>query len=93
MVFQKQKNNYGNYVDKKGERYDILSCERTESKQWRQIGTETQEIDGETVEVPIMEEYIAINYGWDKYDSEEVAAIAYGLMLSPLPEGEEENAH
>lgn len=85
MVFQKQANEYGNYVDAMGERFDILSCERTESKQWRQVGTRT-EIDeqGNEIEVPVMEPYIAINVGWDEFDSLEKAAEAYGLTYDPL---------
>jgi len=90
MVFQKQLNKDGNYVDAMGERFDILSCERTESKQLRQVGTRT-EIDeqGNEIEVPVMEPYIAINVGWDAFESEEAAAKAYGLTYSPIEPGEE----
>ena len=83
MVFKKQANENGNYVGQDGKRYDVLFCERTESKKWRQIGTETQEIDGQSVQIPLMESYIAINDGWDAYENLEVAAQAYGLTYDP----------
>lgn len=89
MVFQKQRNDEGDYKDIQNVRWDILSCERTESKEWVQVGTETQEIDGETVEVPVMEHQVVINKGWDEFTSLEAAAVAYGLTLDPLEAGEE----
>lgn len=90
MVFQKQANEYGNYVDAMGERFNILSCERTESKQWRQVGTRTEtDEQGNEIEVPVMESYIAINVGWDAFESEEAAAQAYGLTYDPLEPVEE----
>lgn len=90
MVFQKQRNDEGDYKDIQNVRWDILSCERTESKEWVQVGTETQEIDGETVEVPVMEHQVVINKGWDEYPNIEIAAKAYHLTYDPLPfEGEE----
>lgn len=92
MVFQKQRNDEGDYKDIQNVRWDILSCERTESKEWVQVGTETQEIDGETVEVPIMESRVVINKGWDEFESLEEAAQAYGLTYSPLEPVEEEDA-
>lgn len=54
-------------------------------------------IDKKQVRFDILEAHEAytpegLNVGWDEYDSIEAAAIAYGLTLSPLPEGEEENA-
>ena len=79
MVFQKQLNETGNYVGQDGKRYEILSCNVTESKEWVQTGTETVVIDGETVEIPVMEEQIVINKGWDEYADLETAARAYGL--------------
>ena len=106
MVFRKQANPEGDYVTKDvetqdeqgntviipgGERYDILSCERTESMEYVQTGTDTQIIDGETVEVPVMEQQIVVNKGWDTFDSIEAAAEAYGLEYKPLTE-EEKNA-
>lgn len=91
MVFRKQLNEEGKYVDATGERFDILSCERTESKQLRQVGTRT-EIDeqGNEIEVPVMESYIAINVGWDAFESEEAAAQVYGLIYNPIEPVEEE---
>lgn len=86
MVFQKQLNENGNYVAKDGKRYDVLFCERTESKKWRQIGTETQEIDGQSVQIPLMESYIAINDGWDEFPDMPTALLAYGLVYSPKEE-------
>lgn len=89
MVYQKQLNKEGRYIGQDGKRYEILSCNVTESKEWVQVGTETQEIEGETVEVPVMESRVVINKGWDEYDSLEAAAAAYGLTYDPLPEVEE----
>lgn len=89
MVFQKQRNDEGSYIDVQGKRYDILSCNVTESKEWVQVGTETQEIDGETVEVPVMESRVVINKGWDEYPNIEIAAKAYHLTYDPLSEGKD----
>ena len=73
MVFKKQYNPEGDYVTKDqemideegntvvisgGTRYEILSCERTESMEYVQTGTDTQIIDGETVEVPVYEQQV-----------------------------------
>ena len=99
MVFKKQYNPEGDYVTKDqemideegntvvisgGTRYEILSCERTESMEYVQTGTDTQIIDGETVEVPVYEQQVVINKGWDAFDSIGAAAEAYGLEYSPL---------
>ena len=85
MVFRKQRNDEGNYIDIQGNRYDILSCNVTESKQWREVGRENTEVEpGVFVEEPIMEEYVAINYGWDEYSSLEQAIQAYGLIYKPI---------
>ena len=89
MVYQKQLNEEGAYIGQDGKRYEILSCNITESKEWVQVGTDTQEIEGELVEVPIMESRVVINKGWDEYESEEAAAAGYGLTYDPLPEGRE----
>ena len=104
MVFRKQSNPEGDYVTKDqevideegnaviipgGARYDILSCERTESMEYVQAGTDTQIIDGETVEVPVMEQQVVVNKGWDAFDSLEAAAESYGLIYDPLPESAE----
>ena len=83
MVFRKQLNEAGNYKDPEGNRWEILSCERTESMEWVQTGTDTQEIDGELVEVPVMEQRVVINKGWDAFGSEASAAQAYGLSCEP----------
>lgn len=92
MVFQKQRNNEGDYKDIQNVRWDILSCERTESKEWVQVGTETQEIEGEIVEVPIMESRVVINKGWDAFESLEEAASYYGLTYDPFIPEEKDNA-
>lgn len=89
MVYRKSKNEYGNYIDNQSVRWDIQSCERTDSMEYVQTGTDTQIIDGETVEIPVYEQQVVINKGWDAFDSIEQAAEAYGLTYDPLPEGEE----
>ena len=86
MVFKKQLNENGNYIGQDGKRYEILSCNVTESMEYVQTGTDTQIIDGETVEIPVMEQRVVINKGWDAFDSLEAAAEAYGLMYDPVPE-------
>lgn len=83
MVYQKQLNEEGNYIGQDGQRYEILSCNVTESKEWYYTG----EVDAEGQ--PIWASRIVINKGWDEYESEEAAAIYYGLTLSPLPEVEQ----
>ena len=103
MVFRKQVNPEGDYVTKDietqdeegnavvikgGQRYDILSCERTESMEYVQTGMDTQIVDGETVEVPVYEQQVVINKGWDEFSSVEEAAEAYGLLYAPLTEEE-----
>lgn len=101
MVFRKQANPEGDYVTKDqevideeghtviipgGARYDILSCERTESMEWYDTG----EVDeyGE----PIMAQRVVINKGWDAFESLEEAASYYGLTYDPfIPEEELDN--
>lgn len=99
MVFKKQANPEGDYVTKDveaqdeqgntviipgGARYDILSCERTESMEWYDTG----EVDeyGE----PIMAQRVVINKGWDEFDNLEQAAQAYGLIYDPIGKEEED---
>lgn len=85
MVFRKQLNEEGNYIDLYGRRWEILSCERTESKEWYDTG----EVDEEGN--PIWSQRIVINKGWDAFESEEAAAEAYGLTLIEEPEEELDN--
>lgn len=86
MVFRKQLNEEGNYIDLYGRRWEIISCERTESKEWYDTG----EVDEEGN--PIWAERIVINKGWDAFESEEAAASYYGLTYDPLnPEEELDN--
>lgn len=73
MVFKKQANEEGIYQDKDGVRYDVLTCERTESMEWYDTG----EVDEE--QQPIYAKRVAINVGWDSFDSMEAALEAYGL--------------
>jgi len=84
MVFRKQKNEYGNYIDNQSVRWDIQSCERTESMEWYDTG----EVDAEGE--PIWAERVVINKGWDEFESEEAAATAWGLVESPLELDSEE---
>lgn len=81
MVFKKQLNEKGKYVGQDGNRYEILHCERTESKKWREVGRKNTEVEpGVFIEEPILESYLAINDGWDSFTDEEAAATAYGLI-------------
>ena len=77
-------NKEGDYKDIQNVRWDILSCERTESMEYVQTGTDTQIIDGETVEIPVYEQQVVINKGWDEYSSLEQAIQAYGLIYKPI---------
>lgn len=77
MVFRKQLQENGKYQDAQNRRWEILSCERTESMEWYETG----EVDEE--ENPIMAQRIVINKGWDEYPSETAAAQAYGLKYEP----------
>lgn len=79
IVYKKQENPDGKYKDKKGKRYDILTCRHTESMEWVQTGSDTQVIDGEIVEVPVMEQQVVVNKGWDSFETLEDAEKAYGL--------------
>lgn len=103
MVFRRQYNPEGDYITKDqeviddkgntvvipgGARYDILSCERTESMEYVQTGTDTQIIEGEVVEIPVFESRIVVNKGWDSFDSLEDAMEAYNLEYNPLSEEE-----
>ncbi len=73
MVFKKQINEEGIYQDKNGVRYDVLTCERTESMEWYDTG----EVDEE--QNPIFAKRVVINRGWDSFESMEAALEAYGL--------------
>lgn len=79
LVYKKVENEEGNYIGQDGKRYEIQTCHITESKEYRQIGTKIEIIDGQEIEVPIIESYIAINKDWDKFDSLEDAVIFYNL--------------
>lgn len=85
MVFRKYLNEEGNYLDGNGQRWEIVSCEVCESKEWYDTG----EVDeyGE----PIWAQRVVINKGWDAFESEAAAAVAYGLTYSPIPEPELDN--
>ena len=73
MVFKKQANEQGKYVDNQGVRFDVLTCERTESKEWYETG-EIDENEG-----PIMAQRLVINKGWDVFADLAAACEAYGL--------------
>lgn len=80
MVFKKQLNENGKYIDKQGVHFDVLCCERTESKEWYETGeySEVASPNGGNVLVPIYASRIVINKGWDEYPSLEAALEAYG---------------
>ena len=80
MVFKKQLNEQGPYIGQDGKRYEVLSCERTESKEWYETGEYiTQEIEGETVQIPVMAQRVVINKGWDSFENKDEAVKSYGL--------------
>lgn len=78
MVFRKQLNEEGDYKDVQNVRWEILSCERTESMEWYDTG----EVDEEGN--PVVASRIAINKGWDVFADEKTAAKAYCLEYKPL---------
>ncbi len=82
MVFRKQLNEEGDYKDVSNVRWDILSCERTESMERYDTG----EVDEEGNS--IMAQRVVINKGWDAFESLEQAANAYGLTYDPAEQGE-----
>ena len=82
MVFRKQLNEEGDYKDVSNVRWEILSCERTESMEWYDTG----EVDEEGNS--IMAQRVVINKGWDAFESLEQAANAYGLTYDPAEQGE-----
>ena len=86
MVFIKQLNEEGDYKDVSNVRWEILSCERTESMEWYDTG----EVDEEGNS--IMAQRVVINKGWDAFESLEEAASYYGLTYDPfIPEEELDN--
>lgn len=86
MVFRKQLNEEGDYKDVSNVRWEILSCERTESMEWYDTG----EVDEEGN--PIMAQRVVINKGWDAFESLEEAASYYGLTYDTFnPEEELDN--
>lgn len=81
MVFLKQQNENGNYIDKDGVRYEILTCNITESKEYYETGeyeTITDE-EGNEIKQPIIASKIVINKGWDKFNSLAEAIQVYEL--------------
>ena len=82
MVYQKQLNEEGDYISQDGKRYEILSCNVTESKELYDTG----ELDEQGNS--ILNWRIVINKGWDEYESKEAAATAYGITYSPKEENE-----
>jgi hypothetical protein len=80
IVYMKQQNPEGLYIDKDGIRYDILTCHHTESKEQVQVGTTTEtDKEGNEIEVPVFESRVVINKGWDSFNSLEEAAETYGV--------------
>lgn len=80
MVFKKQLNEHGPYTGQDGKRYEVLSCERTESKELYETGEYiTQEIEGETIQIPVISQRIVINKGWDSFKNKDKAIKSYGL--------------
>lgn len=79
MVFKKQKNENGSYIGFDGNRYEILSCEITESIDWVKTGTRTIVKENEEIVLPVYTKQVVINKGWDSFASLEEAEQAYGL--------------
>ena len=77
IVYMKQQNPEGLYIDKDGVRWDILTCHHTESKEWYDTGDVDEEGN------PIYAERIVINKGWDSFDSLEDAMKDYGVEVYP----------
>lgn len=91
IVYQKQPNEEGRYIDKDGSRFDILTCHHTESREQVQVGTTTEtDEEGNEIEVPVYESRVVINKGWDSFDSLEQAMEAYGLEIYQEPEQPQE---
>ena len=66
----------GKYV-KDGEKYNLLTCHRTESLETYNTG-EFATIDG--IQVPIKATRIAINKGWLEFETEQQAIEHFGLQ-------------
>lgn len=84
IVYKKVESEEGQYQDKDGKRYDILTCRHTESREWYDTG----EVDKEGN--PIWAERIVINKDWDNFESLEQAMEAYGLTPYVEPEENKE---
>ena len=80
IVYKKVESEEGQYQDKDGKRYDILTCRHTESREQVQVGTTVEEDEeGNLIEVPVYQSQVVINKGWDNFESIEEAAAFYGL--------------
>ena len=80
FVYRKMENPYGDYIDKDGKRWEIQFCHCSEEREMVQIGTTTDlDEEGNKIEVPVFENQIIRNRGWDKFDSLEEAIKAYDL--------------
>ena len=80
IVYMKVPNEQGEYQDTNGNKFDILTCHHTESKEQVQVGTTTEtDEEGNEIEVPVYESRIVINKGWDKFNSLAEAVKAYNL--------------
>ena len=69
-------NENGNF-EKDGKRYDLLSCERTESLEFYETGE--YETDEEGNQFPIIAQRVVINKGWTQFDTQEKAIEGFGI--------------
>lgn len=80
IVYMKVPNEKGEYQDTNGNKFDILTCHHTESREQVQVGTTTEtDEEGNEIEVPVYESRVVINKGWDSFETLEDAEKAYGL--------------
>lgn len=81
IVYKKVESEDGQYQDKDGKRYDILTCHHTESREQVQVGTTVEEDEeGNLIEVPVYQGQVVINKGWDNFSSLEEAEKEYELI-------------
>ncbi len=80
FVYRKTENPDGDYIDKDGKRWEIQFCHCSEEREMVQVGTTVEEDEeGNLIEVPVYENQIIRNRGWDSFNSLEEALDFWGL--------------